>query len=109
MSPLEFAEQHGLRFLAEDQVALNAEHVFFWVETFEPTEKFRPQKPYQSRLKWRTPDGSEHSRLLLMEPAIVAAMAANQSDDDETSSKKSPKRPAKGRRKLKELGAARTQ
>src|ERR1700719_764228 len=48
-TPQEFADAHGFRMLAEDNVATNAS-VAFRVESFEPTDGFRPEKPYQTRL-----------------------------------------------------------
>jgi hypothetical protein len=70
----EFAEQHGFRMLSEDSIAVNP-RVSFRVETFEPTESFKPEKPYATRLKWRDVDGSAHSKLLLGKPETVIAVA----------------------------------
>jgi hypothetical protein len=69
----EFAELHGFRMLSEDSIAVNP-HVSFRVETFEPTESFKPEKPYATRLKWRDVDGSEHSKLLLSKPETAIAV-----------------------------------
>jgi hypothetical protein len=52
-APAALAEVHGFRMLAEDGVATNPA-VRFRVETFEPAEGFRPQKPFKTRLMWRT-------------------------------------------------------
>lgn len=108
MSPLQFAEDHGMKILTEDQLALNSDHVVFRVETFEPTEKFQAGTVSVAS-ELASPGGAEHSRLLLMEPAVLATMAANQSADYELSSNRLPQRPARGRRMVKEPGAARTQ
>lgn len=70
----EFAAAHGLRMLAQDQIAVNPA-VAFRVETFAPTETFKPEKPYETRLKWRDPEGNEHSKLLLTPPEAVIAVA----------------------------------
>ena len=53
--PQEFAEAYGFRLLAEDNMAANPA-VAFLVESFAPTETFRPDKPFETRLKWRDPD-----------------------------------------------------
>jgi hypothetical protein len=70
----EFADAHGFRLLAEDSIAVNP-GIAFRVETFEPSESFRPEKAYVSRLKWRDADGNEHSKLLLTPPERVIAVA----------------------------------
>lgn len=66
MTPDEFVQEHSFLYLTEDGVAVSP-RVFFWVEAFEPSDKFQPQKPYRSRLKWRDPDDGERSWLLLTE------------------------------------------
>ncbi|RXG85693.1 hypothetical protein [Bradyrhizobium zhanjiangense] len=45
----------------------------FRIETFEPTENFKPAKPYKTRLKWRDLTGGEQSKLLLTEAETVIA------------------------------------
>jgi hypothetical protein len=72
-SPQEFAEGHGFRLLVEDNIAVNPV-LLFRVETFAPTANFRPDKAYATRLKWRGPDGNEHSKLLLTQPDNVIAV-----------------------------------
>ena len=74
IAPQEFADQHGFRMLSEDAIAVNPA-VAFRVETFAPTESFKPEKPFATRLKWRDVDGNEHSRLLLSKPETVIAVA----------------------------------
>jgi hypothetical protein len=69
-----FADAHGFRLLAEDQIAVNPS-VAFRVETFEPTESFKPEKSYATRLKWRDLEDNEHSKLLLSKPEAVIAIA----------------------------------
>jgi hypothetical protein len=56
------------RLLAEDNVAVG-HAIAFKVETFTPTETFRPTKPYVTRVKWRDHDGTEQSKLLLLRKA----------------------------------------
>jgi hypothetical protein len=73
-APGAFAEAHGFRMLAEDGVATNPA-IRFRVETFEPAEGFRPQKPFKTRLMWRDLDGSLQSKLLLTPPGVVLAVA----------------------------------
>jgi hypothetical protein len=70
--PQEFAEAYGFRFLAEDNIAANPA-VAFLVESFAPTERFRPDKPYETRLEWRDLEGNEQSKLLLTKPETVIA------------------------------------
>lgn len=71
-TPEAFAEAHGFRLLADDNVAANPAIVFS-VESFTPTETFKPAKPYQTRLKWRDQKGAEQSKLLLTAPEAVIA------------------------------------
>jgi hypothetical protein len=52
--PRAFAQARGLRFLDEDNVGINPA-IPFRVETFEPTLDFKPEKPFQARLKCATP------------------------------------------------------
>ena len=66
-NPRAFAESHGMRFLEEDQVGINPT-IGFRIETFEATKDFKPEKPFQSRLKWRDEVGKEQSKLLLAKP-----------------------------------------
>jgi hypothetical protein len=55
-TPQEFASAQGFRLLTEDNVAANPA-IPFKVESFEPTETFKPTKPYLTRLKWRRHSG----------------------------------------------------
>jgi hypothetical protein len=64
-NPHELAEAHGLRYLDEDNIAVNPA-VAFKVETFLATDDFKPEKPFQTRLKWRDQHGKEQSKLLLV-------------------------------------------
>jgi hypothetical protein len=73
-APREFADAHGFPVLIEDNVATNP-NITFRVESFEPTEDFKPTKPYLTRLKWRGQDGKEYSKLLVTKPEEVIAVA----------------------------------
>jgi hypothetical protein len=95
-TPREFAEAHGFRMLAEDNVATNPA-VSFRVESFEATDDFRPTKPYQTRLMWRDPAGKNQSKLLLTKPNAVLAIALRGESDSSPDRKESPRRPARTR------------
>ncbi len=69
-----FAEAHGFRLLAQDQVVTNPA-VRFSVESFVKAEGFEPTKPFASRLLWRDLDGNTQSKLLLSPPEAVLAVA----------------------------------
>ena len=74
--PRAFAETHGLRFLDDDKVGINPS-IVFKVESFEPTEDFKPKKSFLTRLKWRGADGRENSKLLLAKPESVIALVSD--------------------------------
>jgi hypothetical protein len=95
--PQEFAEAHGLRLLADDNVALNLS-VSFKIETFTPTETFKPTKSYVTRIKWRDLDGNEHSKLLLTEPPTVLAEISRRNETQPENARRSPRRPPRARR-----------
>jgi hypothetical protein len=71
-TPEELASENGLYLFAEDTVAVNPT-IRFKVETFAPTEKFKPSRPFQTRIKWRDLAGDEQSKLLLTAPETVIA------------------------------------
>jgi hypothetical protein len=73
-APQDFVEANGFRMLADDGVATNPS-VKFKVETFAPTEGFKPSKAFVTRLLWRDQDGNEQSKLLLTPPETVIAVA----------------------------------
>ncbi|WP_316203930.1 hypothetical protein [Bradyrhizobium sp. SZCCHNS3051] len=75
-APEQFAAAHELHLLAEDNVAINRA-ITFRVETFTPTESFKPTKPYQTRLKWHDTNGTEKSKLLLTPPEALVAQIVN--------------------------------
>jgi len=95
-APQEFAEANGFRLLPEDNVATNPA-ITFRVESFAPTEDFNPAKPYQTRLMWRNPDGSSHSKLLLTKPELVIAIALRGETEPGNERKARPRRPAQPR------------
>jgi hypothetical protein len=76
------AEAHAFRMVQADGAATNP-GVAYWVEQFEPDESFRPEKPFQSRLLWRSANGLAHSRLLLAPPETVLAIAVRGLPDPE--------------------------
>jgi hypothetical protein len=96
VTPQEFAEVHGFRLLAEDNIAVN-QAIAFRVETFTPTENFKPGKPFLTRLKWRDLDGNEQSKLLLTEPEAVIAFVMRGGAESGPIRKSPPRRPARSR------------
>lgn len=96
IAPQDFAEAHGFRVLAEDNIAVNP-RVAFRVETFTPSESFKPQKAYLTRLKWRDPDGNEQSKLLLTKPEAVILIVLRGGSEPEPARKGSPQRPIRAR------------
>lgn len=105
----EFVKKHGFKLLAEDQLALNVGPVPFRVEAFAPSENFNPTKPYRSRLRWRALDNTEHSKLLLVEPALLAGLSTNRSTEEngpQESRQRSPQPPARSRKNSREAEAA---
>jgi hypothetical protein len=101
-APQEFASAQSFRLLTEDNVAANPA-IAFKVESFEPTETFKPTKPYLARLKWRDQEGNEQSKLLLTKPDAVLALVLRRADAD-FSEKKTAKRPAK-RCRVRDFGS----
>lgn len=97
MTPQEFAKAQGFRMLTEDNVAANPT-IAFSVESFQPTESFKPAKPYLTRLKWRDREGNEQSKLLLTKPEAVLALVLRQPDAAPSAQKKPAKRPPRARR-----------
>jgi hypothetical protein len=95
-TPQEFVGAYGFRMLADDNVATNPA-LTFRVETFEPTETFKPSKPYLTRLKWRDQDGNEQSKLLLAKPETVIAVALRGEPEPDSARRTSPPRPARPR------------
>jgi hypothetical protein len=94
-SPKEFAEANGFHLLAEDDVAVNPS-VAFRVETFTPTESFKPGKAYRTRIKWRDANGNEQSKLLVTEPETVVAGLSQRGAN--RAAKRSPRRPGRAKR-----------
>lgn len=69
-----FVSEHAFRTIAADGIATNPA-LTYWIECFEPDDTFRPDKPFQSRLLWRMPNGMAHSKLLLAAPETALAVA----------------------------------
>jgi hypothetical protein len=95
-TPQEFALEHGLHLFAVDNVAVNRT-IHFKIETFEPTENFKPAKPYQTRLKWSDLAGDEQSKLLVTAPETVIAEILQAKTEPSTPAKRPARRPARGR------------
>jgi hypothetical protein len=95
-TPQDFAAAHNMRLLADDNVAVG-QTIAFRVETFTPTETFKPSKPYLTRLKWRDQDGNEQSKLLLTAPETVVNELSQRRKTSAPRSKPSPRRPARRR------------
>lgn len=95
--PREFAAARGFPLLTEDNVAANPA-IAFSVESFSPSENFKPTKPYQTRLKWRDREGNEQSKLLLTKPESVLAVVLRRADAAPSAEKKPVKRPPRARR-----------
>jgi hypothetical protein len=102
-TPQEFAAEQDLHLFAEDSVAVNRT-LRFKVETFEPTESFKPTKPYRSRLKWRDLAGDEQSKLLVTAPDIVIAEILAEMP---ALAKRPAGRPARGRKGSRRMEAFR--
>ena len=93
----EFAEAHGLHLFKQDDVAVNRA-IAFKIETFEPTESFKPSKPYKTRLKWSDASGGEQSKLLVTEPETVIAEILGAKVAAPASAKRAARRPGRGRK-----------
>src|ERR1700691_6639756 len=96
MTPATFAAEHNLRLLAEDNIALG-QAIAFRVETFTPTETFKPSKAYLTRIKWRDQDGNEQSKLLMTQPETVVTELSGRRKEVPAPSKPAVRRPARRR------------
>jgi hypothetical protein len=105
-SPKEFSEANGFHLLADDNVAVNPS-LAFRVETFTPTESFKPGKAYRTRIKWRDANGSEQSKLLVMEPETAVAELSQRGANRAAGAKRSPRRPARTRKQSRNAESAR--
>lgn len=106
-TPQEFAAEHELHLFTEDSVAVNRA-IVFRVETFEPTENFKPAKPYKTRLKWRDLTGGEQSKLLLTEAEAVIAEILGVKAEMAKVAKRPARRPGRGRNGSRRMEAYRT-
>lgn len=95
-TPEEFALVQGFRLLADDNVVANPA-IAFRVESFEPTENFKPDKPYVTRLKWEDRQGNERSRLLLTKPEAVISLLVRGQDENAPPRKGPSTNPARRR------------
>ena len=95
-TPQEFATEHEFHLFTEDSVAVNRS-IAFKIETFEPTENFKPTKPYQTRLKWRDAGGEEQSKLLLTAPETVITELLITKVELAKAPKSRARRPGRGR------------
>lgn len=106
-TPDAFATEHELHLFAEDGVAVNRA-IVFKIETFEPTESFKPAKPYQTRLKWRDLAGEEQSKLLITPPETVIAEILTAKAELVRTAKRPAKRQARGRSGSRRMEAFRS-
>jgi hypothetical protein len=106
-SPADFSAEHGLHLLAEDQVALNPA-IAYKVELFEPTDSFRPAKPFKTRLKWNDGRGTDQSKLLLTAPEQVIRETLGVKPDTASSDKRPAQRPRRRRNASNPTGELRS-
>ena len=95
-TPQEFAAAHEMHLFVEDSVAVNR-GIPFKIEVFEPTESFKPTRPYQTRLKWDDLAGAEQSKLLVTVPETVIAEILQAKVETPAPAKRPARRPARGR------------
>ncbi len=96
-TPREFAEANDLLLFAEDDVAVSRS-IVFKIETFEPTESFKPSKPFKTRIKWSDSAGGDQSKLLLTPAETVIAEILKAKASAAVPPKRAAKRPARGRK-----------
>ena len=106
-TPQDFAAEQQLHLFTQDSVAVN-KTIQFKIETFEPTETFKPSKPYQTRLKWRDLAGEEQSKLLVTAPETVIAEILSAKVEMAPLPKRAPRRPQRGRSGSRRMEAFRT-
>ena len=95
-NPHELAEVHGMRYLEEDNIAVNPV-VAFKIEAFEATDDFKPERPFKTRLKWRDRIGGEQSKLLLASPETVIATVLRGEAEPQAARKVNSRRPPASR------------
>jgi hypothetical protein len=96
-TPKDFAEANELLLFAEDDVAVSRT-IVFKIETFEPTENFKPSRPFKTRLKWSDAAGVDQSKLLLTSAETVIAEILKAKGESASPLKRAAKRPARGRK-----------
>ena len=82
--------------------------IVFRIETFEPSESFKPAKPFKTRLKWRDLAGAEQSKLLVTEPETVIAEILKAKVEAPVETKRPARRPARGRNGSRRMDAFRS-
>jgi hypothetical protein len=101
------SEAHSFRMIQPDGSATNPD-IAYWVERFQPTDAFKPEKPFQSRLLWRDPSGLAQSRLLLASPETILAIAVRGVPDPEmTTSESGPSGPEAAPRRRQRAASSR--
>jgi hypothetical protein len=106
----EMADAQAFRMLTDDGIAAN-HRIAFSVESFSPTDSFKPTRPYLTRLKWRDLDGNEQSKLLLTKPETVIAVllrGIEPTAERKEAAERKPTRAARRRRDYGKLAATRT-
>lgn len=106
-TPQDFAEEHGLHLLNEENVALNRS-INFKVEAFAPSEGYNPGRDFKTRLKWRDLSGNEQSKLLLTPPETVIAEILGHKSPSAQTAKRPARRPARGRSGSRRMEAFRS-
>lgn len=81
--------------------------IVFRVESFEPTESFKPAKPYKARLKWRDLAGGDQSKLLLTPPETVIGELLEAKAELVRTPKRPSKKPGRGRNGSRRMEAFR--
>lgn len=103
-----FAEENGLHLFVADNVAVSRA-IVFKIEMFEPTESFKPSKPYKTRLKWSDATGADQSKLLVTEPeTVIAEILKAKIQDPAPAKPAAAKRPARGRKGSQRMEAFRS-
>ncbi|HZR86318.1 MAG TPA: hypothetical protein VFB02_05915 [Bradyrhizobium sp.] len=95
-TPQAFAAEHGLHLFTEDDVAVSRA-IPYKIEVFEPTDSFKPTKPYKTRLKWRDLAGAEQSKLLVTAPETVIAEILQAKVEAPVEAKRPARRAQRGR------------
>jgi hypothetical protein len=95
-NPAAFAEAHALHLFKEDDVAVNRA-IAYKIESFEPSDKFNPSKPFKTRLKWTDASGADQSKLLITPAEAVIAELLETKAKAPAGKKRAARRPGRGR------------